>query len=196
MGDYRDEEDDNGGCCYFHPREMVIGVCAFCLHERLAAVSSSQKRFTKRHFHNTFRSLKKVFGLSRFVDRVEINFKSADACSSSLCSPEDSFISIKFEADGAALWDKEKIPKIPLNPQCDDSWSRGKGNKVEKIKKIVLKPFKPCGMPRWRRRIGRFFNLFRWKKFKKENRCKTTKVEGSRARFGWMRRLGKRSTNE
>ncbi|XP_073036587.1 uncharacterized protein [Primulina eburnea] len=188
MRDWRgDEEDDNGGervCCYFHPREMVIGVCAFCLHERLSAIASSQER-TKRHFHHTFCSLKKVFSLTRFFNRVE-NFKQrkksedSDGCSSSLCSQEDSFISIKFEANGVALWDKDKIPKIPLNSR---SWTHGKGNKVKKIKKSVLGRLKPCGMPRWRRRIGRFLDFFKWRKSKKESRCKRRKVEGSRARF-------------
>ncbi|XP_075482204.1 uncharacterized protein LOC142522598 [Primulina tabacum] len=201
MGDCRNEEDEDGGeriCCYFHPREMVIGVCSFCLQERLSAVASDQKR-AKHHFHHTFCSLKKVFALTRFVNRVE-NFKQekksddSDACSSSLCSQEDSFISIKFEANGVALWDKDKIPKIPLNLQCDKSWGDGNGNKVKK--KSVLEHLNPRGMLRWRRRVGRFFNLFRWNKSKKENRCKRRKVERSKARLGWIRCLRKRRTNE
>ncbi|XP_073295958.1 uncharacterized protein [Primulina huaijiensis] len=198
MSDWRHEEDDNGGervCCYFHPREMVIGVCAFCLHERLSAIASSQER-TKHHFHHTFCSLKKVFSLTRFFNRVE-NFKQrkisedSDGCSSSLCSQEDSFISIKFEANGVSLWEKEKIPKIPLNSRWGESRSHGKGNKVKKIKKSVLERLKPRSVPRWRRRIGRFFDLFRWKKSRKESRCKRRNVKGSRARFGWIRRLRK-----
>ncbi|KAK6115582.1 hypothetical protein DH2020_007851 [Rehmannia glutinosa] len=81
----------------------------------------------------------------------------------------NSFISIKFEDNGVASWDKGKISKMPFDHQCDNSWNDS-GKKAKKIKSVV-EHAKPRATLRWRRRIGHLFQVIRWKKSNKGNMC-------------------------
>lgn len=102
---------------------------------------------------------------------------------------EDSFISIKFEDNGVASWEKN----------CTVS----KGSTVENCKeaaketKTVIEHGKPRASLRWRKRIGHLFQLIRWKRSNKGNVCHVGgKVEGVKVRKGWIRTLTKRKTVE
>lgn len=77
MNNYRDAY---GPCCYFHPKEVIVGVCALCLRERLLALASKQghrpiSKDTNKSFWVLRRrpaiSLPKVFALGSFLQRLE-----------------------------------------------------------------------------------------------------------------------------
>ncbi|KAL2241837.1 UNVERIFIED_CONTAM: hypothetical protein Sindi_0301700 [Sesamum indicum] len=112
----------------------------------------------------------------------------------------DSFISIKFEENGVASWDKGKISEMPHDRQSEvlslnDSWE----NKGKKIKTVV-EHGKPRATLRWRRRIGQLLQLMiRWKRSSKANMCHvgTKQLEGgSRVKYGWVKTLTKRRAKE
>lgn len=84
--------------CYFHPKEMVVGICALCLNEKLLVLASKQGLL-----HQTRKSLSvktkktpivltKIFALTSLLNRLEIKHKkTADDdlyCQSSSTSPE------------------------------------------------------------------------------------------------------------
>ena len=110
----------------------------------------------------------------------------------------DSFISIKFEDNGAASWEKSKeLPKMPMqhsNMSLQQSLSKGGGDLG--VKAVIEHP-NPRGSMRWRKRIGHLFQLIRWKKSSKGNVCHVgTKIDGVKVRHGWIRTLTKRRTKE
>lgn len=75
--------DNYGGdhsCCYFHPKEVVVGICALCLKERLLSLAAKQGHLpppkdTRRSFRVLRRKpniiLPKVFALGSFLHRIE-----------------------------------------------------------------------------------------------------------------------------
>lgn len=105
----------------------------------------------------------------------------------------DSFISIKFEDNGVASWEKTKTTKVPLQHYTNIPFS-----KEAKGTKSVVEHAKPRGSLRWRKRIGHLFQLIRWKRSSKTNACHVgSKVEGVKVmRKGWIRTLTKRKTKE
>lgn len=102
----------------------------------------------------------------------------------------DSFISIKFEENGAGSWEKSTVlPKMSLehcNMALKQSLSKG-GD--EGVKAVIEHP-KPRGSVRWRKRIGDIFQLIRWKKTSKGNAYHVG------TRHGWIRSLTKRRSKE
>ncbi|KAI3991011.1 hypothetical protein MKX01_026195 [Papaver californicum] len=118
------EEGNYSNFCNVHPTKIQIGVCSLCLKERLvillATTSSkykqcSRRRSTSRKSHHIY-VLQKISALGLFLRRSgssrreqRLAGKSTDTddASTSTSSQEDSFISIKFEDDGNALWDKD-----------------------------------------------------------------------------------------
>ncbi|KAI3460579.1 hypothetical protein Pfo_017242 [Paulownia fortunei] len=173
MNEYRSDERR---WCYFHPRELVVGICALCLNERLLVLASKQGPLHQTHktFSVTPKKapivLTKFFALTSLLNRLDIKQQKPDQdCHSSSTSPEDSFISIKFEDNGAASWDKGKISKMPRDQQCEMSWNDS-WDKAKKIKSVV-EHAKPRATLRWRRRIGHLFQLIRWKRSSKGNTC-------------------------
>lgn len=102
-------------------------------------------------------------------------------------SASDSFISIKFEDNGAASWDKGMVSKAPLE----------QNNKEVRETKSVVEHAKQRAGLRWRKRIGQLFQLIRWKRSAKKNVCHVgSKVEGVKVRKGWIRTLTKRTSKE
>lgn len=88
---------DDRKWCYFHPRELVIGICALCLNERLLVLAS--KKGSLHQTHKTFSAttkkapivLTKIFALTNLLNRLEIKQqKPADDqyCHSSSTSQE------------------------------------------------------------------------------------------------------------
>ncbi|KAL3504170.1 hypothetical protein ACH5RR_034011 [Cinchona calisaya] len=212
MNEYRDDKT-----CYFHPREVVIGICALCLNERLLVLASQQEQqlhqpnntthhhtthtFTQHSRRNNPKNLgPRIFALSSLFNRLDLRHrKSDDQYSESPASQEDSFISIKFEDNGAASWEKNThvLPKkSPQQYNMALKQSFGKGGDEGVIKAVIEHP-KPHGSLRWRKRIGDMFQLIRWKKTGKGNVCHVgTKIDGVKVRHGWIRALTKRRTKE
>ena len=106
----------------------------------------------------------------------------------------ESFISIKFEENGKASWEKNTVSKVSLE-NCDDmSWNHH-SKEANKETKSIIEHGKSRDELRWRKRIGHMFQLIRWKRSNKGNVCHVgNKVEGVKVRKGWMRTLTKRKT--
>lgn len=75
--------------CYFHPKEVVVGICALCLKERLLILASKQghhpvpKENSHRLIHKAlYRKpsipLPKVFALGSFLHRLEFRHQRSD----------------------------------------------------------------------------------------------------------------------
>ncbi|KAE8701772.1 glucose-6-phosphate/phosphate translocator-related family protein [Hibiscus syriacus] len=196
MNGYR--EDDS--YCYFHPKQVVIGVCPLCLNDRLLILASKQgghssssssstrgsHRFLQKkpHIH-----LPKIFALGPLPHRRELkqrksqDFDDHDAST----SQEDSFISIKFEENGVSSWEKGKVSKVSLE-NCSMSWNPTLDKGLKEGNKSVIEHPKPGGSLRWRKRMGHLFQLVRWKR-------STNKAEGVKAmKKSWIiRTLTKRT---
>ncbi|KAL3641751.1 hypothetical protein CASFOL_012566 [Castilleja foliolosa] len=168
MNDYR---------CFFHPREFVIGICSLCLNERLLVLAAKQGPIHRRHHHHQTqkKTITKIFALTSLFNLLEIKKQKADDqyCISSSTSPEESFISIKFEDNGVASWDKGKISKMPFDQQLKTTmtWNENVKNDTKKIKSVVEHAKLPRAALRWRRRIGHLFQLVRLKKSSKGTMC-------------------------
>ncbi|KAK9271179.1 hypothetical protein L1049_026768 [Liquidambar formosana] len=194
-------------CCYFHPQEVVVGVCPLCLNERLLILASKQGHY-RTHQSVTHRkpplSFPKIFALPSFLHRLEFRHSKSDDfdhddASTSQEAFADSFISIKFEDNGVGSWEKSKskskststVSKVSLE-QCNNmSWNHS----FSKESKSVIEHAKPrASSLRWRKRIGHLFQLVRWKRSNKGN--VGSKVEGVKVRKGWIRTLTKRRTKE
>ncbi|KAJ9167089.1 hypothetical protein P3X46_021765 [Hevea brasiliensis] len=213
MNGYR---EDNS-CCYFHPKEVVTGVCPLCLNERLLILAAKQGQLPSSRPNQAFTtptrkpsiSLPKIFALGSLLNRLEFRHWKSDNNSDksdASTSPEESFISIKFEENGAASWEKGTVSNKVTLEQCAKSWNHdlSKENKDAKQAKdaketmSVIEHAKPRGSLRWRKRIGHLFQVIRWKRSNKGNNvCHVgTKVEGVKVRKGWIRTLTKRRTKE
>ncbi|KAL5704368.1 hypothetical protein ACHQM5_022808 [Ranunculus cassubicifolius] len=192
---------DDNPFCYFHPKEKLIGVCAFCLREKLLVLAAKQGHLPQHkndHQRKSSLTLTKIFALSFLIHRPNQN-KSIDfdQDTSTSTSLEVSFISIRFEDNGAPSWDKDmKNPKISLEPNNKKTLA----NKVtlEPINKgttkSVIEHVKPHASSLWwRKRIGQMFQLVRGKRSSKANVCHVgKKVGGVKVRKGWIRSLTKR----
>ncbi|XP_020228502.1 uncharacterized protein LOC109809573 [Cajanus cajan] len=178
--------------CYFHPKQLLIGVCPLCLNERLLIVAAKQGR----HHHNRSSSshslqtskpsssIHKIFAFGSLFTRHEShhckshNYDYDDVSP----SPEESFISIKFEENGVASWEKSTVSLEKCNKK-KMLWKHEKDKS-----RSVIEHGKSRDLLRWRRRIGHMFQLIRWKKG--GGVCHV----GTKVRKGWMRTLTKRKT--
>lgn len=107
----------------------------------------------------------------------------------------DSFISIKFEENGVASWDKGKITQISHDHQMPDLDKNTNKNKI-KIKSVI-EHSKPRASLRWRRPIGQLFHLIKWKRSSKGKVCHVgTKLEKEKVKYGWIRILTRRKAKE
>lgn len=68
MNVYRDPN-----LCYFHPKEIVVGVCALCLNERLLILASKRGRHQSSapSCRKTPINLSNIFAFSSFISRLE-----------------------------------------------------------------------------------------------------------------------------
>lgn len=103
MNDYGDDTDSSS-CCYFHPKQVVIGVCPLCLNERLLILASKQghsssssssssahrsKVVSDNKKQTGISNIPKIFALGSLLNRFEFrHWKSdisdqRDACTSS-----------------------------------------------------------------------------------------------------------------
>ncbi|XWS25142.1 hypothetical protein CRYUN_Cryun27aG0045200 [Craigia yunnanensis] len=208
MNGYR---EDNS-CCYFHPKEVVVGVCPLCLNERLVILASKQGQRSSSSIRGSHRiiqgvsqkkppiNLPKTFALGSLLNRLEFkHWKSENSDDhDASTSQEDSFISIKFEKNGVASWEKGTVSKVSLE-HCSMSWNPTLTKEVTKeqkeANKSVIEHAKPHASLRWPKRIGHLFQLIRWKRSSKANVSHMgSKVEGVKVmRKGWIRTLTKRT---
>ncbi|XP_051129444.1 uncharacterized protein LOC127250295 [Andrographis paniculata] len=206
MNEVQCRSDDRPLCC-FHPTELVVGVCAFCLNERLLVLASKQANLHRSHTTASPRkspiTIPKILALTSLLNRLDVKPHQPDddhqhhdvyLQSSSTCSPEDSFISIKFEDNGVASWGRES-KKRPHDLQCDMSLRKSWG--IAKNAKGVVEHAKPRVLPRWRRRIGHLFHAVRRKRSSKGNVCHVgTKLEATRVKYGWVKTLAKKRSKD
>ncbi|XP_010243862.1 PREDICTED: uncharacterized protein LOC104587825 [Nelumbo nucifera] len=201
-----DDYSEEKSCCYFHPKAVIVGVCALCLKERLLILAAKQGHIplseSRRNSileHRKFPiTLPKIFALGSLLNRLEfLQPKSADVSDDDYLStsPEDSFISIKFEDNGVASWDKGTSSRVSndlFHMHCNQKLS-----KEAREVKAVVEHNKPRATLRWRKRIGHLLQIIRWKRSNKSNVCHVgSKVEGVKVRKGWIRTLTKRRTME
>uniref|UniRef100_A0A5B6Z6U5 Uncharacterized protein n=1 Tax=Davidia involucrata TaxID=16924 RepID=A0A5B6Z6U5_DAVIN len=194
MNEYREDKP----CCYFHPKEVIVGVCPLCLNERLLILASKQGHLsqTKGTTHRTQSvmdrkphiSLPKIFALGSFLNRLDFRHKKFQ----DLDVQEDSFISMKFEENGVASWEKNTVSKVSDLEHCKMSWDQSLSE--DKGTKSVVEHAKPRGSLRWRKRMGHLFQLIRWKRTSKGN--VGSKLEGVKVRNGWIRFLTERRTKK
>lgn len=94
---------DDRKWCFFHPTELVVGICALCLKERLLLLAAAKKN-SLHQTHKTLglttkkspSSLTKIFALTSLLNRLEIkDHKSSadDQCCRSSSSSQDGKIS-------------------------------------------------------------------------------------------------------
>ncbi|MQL71718.1 hypothetical protein Taro_004043 [Colocasia esculenta] len=179
-------EDNPSTVCCFHPREVVVGVCALCLKERLLVLAARQGRQARRRSFSRAPSKKpsiaipKVFAFgSSLLHRLDSrhvqdsawdgDFDSDDSTE----SLDDSFISIKFEDDGQLSWDK-KGPQAP-HPGTSSSAAQCSSSSplaaAAGAQSLVEHPKRRDGSIRWRKRFGHLLRLPRWKRTSKASIC-------------------------
>ncbi|XP_059630753.1 uncharacterized protein LOC132273723 [Cornus florida] len=201
MNDYGDDRP----CCYFHPKEVIVGVCPLCLRERLLILASKEGHQSQTkgaygshsalHSRKPHITLPKIFALGSLLNRLELRHKKFDDSDdhhvdyTTSTSHEDSFISIKFEENGVASWEKNTVSKVSLEHCNNMSWNHSL-SKESKEAKSVVEHAKPRASLRWRKRIGQLFQLIRLKRSSKGNACHVgSKLEGVKVRNGWIRFL-------
>ncbi|KAE9608984.1 hypothetical protein Lal_00020577 [Lupinus albus] len=190
-------------CCYFHPKQIVIGVCPLCLNERLLILVAKQSH----HHHNSATkasshrlqsstnrkqqtSIHKIFSFSSLFSSRQC--KSQNLHYDVSPTPEDSFISIKFEENGVATWKNSTVSnKVTL-----ENWKWNHHSKKEN--KSVIEHENSHDTFRWRKRIGHIFQLIRWNNRTNGVCHVASKVEGVKVKKGnnWMKSLTKRKTKE
>ncbi|XP_004959955.1 uncharacterized protein LOC101757651 [Setaria italica] len=191
---------DSPYCC-FHPREVVVGVCAHCLKDRLLLLlnkdpttQQQQGQLRRRRTSSSSISLPKVFALgSSFLQRLDSRHHRPDHDdaahsdgTTSAASLDDSFISIKFEDNGKATWDSHtKAEAAPPAPVRSSSSSTSV---------LVVEHAKRGGVTRWRKQVvGRLLQLARWKRSAAALDGKKAAGDRSKARGrGWIRSLTRR----
>ncbi|PSS17525.1 RNA polymerase sigma factor RpoD like [Actinidia chinensis var. chinensis] len=164
----REYHGEDHPCCYFHPKEAnIVGVCPLCLNERLLILSA---KHTSQHSIIRNRNRPKIFAFGSLLNRFEFQHKRFDNSE----SPQDSFISMKFENNGIASWEKGKVSKVSLD-HCRISSNQSSNKETKR----VIEHVKPRGLLMWRKRIGRLFRLTKWERPTKWGVCHVgSKVEG------------------
>ncbi|CAA7047855.1 unnamed protein product [Microthlaspi erraticum] len=191
-------KDDSSPYCYFHPKAEYVGVCPLCLNERLLVLASKQRSSRTKHSSSSpIISLPKIFALSSLLSRLDLRHHRKFHPSSDLdvsTSQEDSFISIKFEDDGNASWEKKTVSKICVdntNSTCEKQQSP-----ITSTTSIVEHNSGKSSL-RWRKRIGHLFHVIKLRSGSSTSSCHVapSKVEGAKVRKqGWMvRTLTKKS---
>ncbi|CAL5414533.1 unnamed protein product [Camellia sinensis] len=208
MTEYREEDKP---CCYFHPKEAIIGVCPLCLNERLLILAAKQGHRPQSESTTTNRrrkpsiTLPKIFAfgslLHRFDQFQNKQLDESDYDTLASASPEDSFISIRFEDNGVSSWEKGTVSTKASLDHCKNiSWNHQSLMSKDSTKSIVVEHnAKPRGSLRWRKRIGHLFQLSRWRRSNRGGSvCHVgSKPEGVKVRSsGWIRTLTRRRTKE
>ncbi|KAL8144097.1 hypothetical protein V2J09_017129 [Rumex salicifolius] len=181
--------------CYQHPKQPLVGVCPFCLNEKLLSLETNQarrslrRRFRRRQEEGGCRKaagsnivgLPKMIALGSILNRLELRrrrrcrrrfygcdgggSKSDHNSQSTSTSLDDSFISIKFEENGVAFWDNNKVGKAASQEEDLNLTKEGiRWRSVSNSSTLVELPNGTRALLRWRKRIGHMLTLVKWKK--------------------------------
>ncbi|KAE9587189.1 hypothetical protein Lalb_Chr23g0271011 [Lupinus albus] len=186
--------------CYFHPKQVVIGVCPLCLNERLIIVAAKQGNYHNSVSKASLRFQSSLNTKQPSTSSIHNIFAFGSLFTSKQCksdenldydvspTPEESFISIKFEENGVASWEKSTISNKVSIENC--KWN----NDQSKKNKSVIEHGKSRDIYRWRKRIGHMFHLIRWNNT--SGLCHVTnKAEGVKGRkSNLMRTITKKKT--
>ncbi|GAA0146074.1 hypothetical protein LIER_06111 [Lithospermum erythrorhizon] len=167
------EHRDGKTWCYLHPEELVIGVCAMCLHQRLLILAKKQQQQQRRQHDNhnysssssSCISLHKVFAFGSLLHRLHIvrRRKSSDDTTTASISQQESFISINLEDNSikSSSWEKKAIVPKVLVPSSDHQ----NDSQRSITKSCLAEHTKPRSSNlRWPNQIGHWFQLIAWKK--------------------------------
>ncbi|XP_065882154.1 uncharacterized protein [Euphorbia lathyris] len=192
--------------CYFHPKEELIGICPLCLNERLLLLAAKQAHHhpssSSSNSRKTSLNLPKIFAFSSLLSRHWRSDHSdiTKSIPSSSSSPEEeSFISIKFEDNGAALWEKGINGNVSNKTSFNPNFKQSKQGKDTSATMSVIEHTKPRGGSlRWRKRIDHLFQVIKRKRSNRANVCHvSSKAEGVKVmRKSWIRILTRRRTKE
>ncbi|CAN7127701.1 unnamed protein product [Brassica rapa subsp. narinosa] len=184
-------KDDSSPYCYFHPKEKYVGVCPFCLNERLLVLASKQRSSRTKHLSSSpiIGSLPKIFALSSLLSRLDLRLHRKFHPSSDLdvsTSQEDSFISIKFGNDGNASWERKTVSKV-----CVDNNTNSTCKTQQSPITSIVEYNSPKSSLKWRKRIGHLFHVIKLRSGSSTSSChvasSSSKVEGTKVRKqGWM----------
>ncbi|KAG5379068.1 hypothetical protein IGI04_026910 [Brassica rapa subsp. trilocularis] len=184
-------KDDSSPYCYFHPKEKYVGVCPFCLNERLLVLASKQRSSRTKHLSSSpiIGSLPKIFALSSLLSRLDLRLHRKFHPSSDLdvsTSQEDSFISIKFGNDGNASWEKKTVSKV-----CVDNNTNSTCKTQQSPITSIVEYNSAKSSLKWRKRIGHLFHVIKLRSGSSTSSChvasSSSKVEGTKVRKqGWM----------
>ncbi|EOA37107.1 hypothetical protein CARUB_v10010313mg [Capsella rubella] len=187
-------KDDSSPYCYFHPKEEYVGVCPLCLNERLLVLASKQRSSRTKHSSSSpIISLPKIFALSSLLSRLDLRHRkfhpSSDLDVST--SQEDSFISIKFENDGNASWEKKAVvTKVCVdNNNTANSTCKKEQSPIIMSSTSIVEHNTAKSSLRWRKRISHLFHVVRLRSGSSTTSCHvaSSKVEGAKVRKqGWM----------
>ncbi|CAN8304522.1 unnamed protein product [Cochlearia groenlandica] len=191
-------KDDISPYCYFHPKEEYVGVCPLCLNERLLVLASKQRQsFRTKHSSSssssssTIINLPKIFALSSLLSLLDLRHRkfhpSNDLDVST--SQEDSFISIKFENDGNASWEKKEVTKVCVDNNTNSKTCKEQQSPVTTSTTSIVEHNTAKSSLRWRKRIGHLFHVIKVKSRLPAASCHvaSSKVEGAKVRkHGWM----------
>ncbi|KFK36201.1 hypothetical protein AALP_AA4G090900 [Arabis alpina] len=160
------ENQSSLSSCNIHPIESIEGVCPLCLNERLLVLASLQRlrpsspspsyhtiKEPKTILRNS--SKKKNIRLFSFFGFFELRHHKSNHQTTSIISPEDSFISIKFEENGATSWEKGNA-RSELE-HCKASWDHHVMVHTKK-QEIIAHP-KPRLLLTWTKRISRLVHV-------------------------------------
>ncbi|KFK44288.1 hypothetical protein AALP_AA1G238700 [Arabis alpina] len=198
-------KDDSSPYCYFHPKEEYVGVCPLCLNERLLVLASKQRSSlrTKHSSSSPIISLPKIFALSSLLSRLDLRHRkfhpSSDLDVST--SQEDSFISIKFEDDGNASWEKKAVvSKVCVDNNTNSRTCTKEQSPITSTTSIVEHNSAKSSL-RWRKRIGHLFHVIKLRSGSSTScHVASSKVDGGGANVrkqGWMvRTLTRRKTKK
>ncbi|KAL0799914.1 hypothetical protein Bca101_055089 [Brassica carinata] len=183
-------KDDSSPYCYFHPKEKYVGVCPFCLNERLLVLASKQRSSRTKHLSSSpiISTLPRIFALSSLLSRLDLRNHRKFHPSSDLdvsTSQEDSFISIKFENDGNASWEKKTVSKV-----CVDNNTNSTCKTQQSPITSIVEHNSAKSSLKWRKRIGHLFQVIKLRSGSSTSSCNvasSSKVEGTKVRKqGWM----------
>ncbi|KAL1196185.1 hypothetical protein V5N11_035299 [Cardamine amara subsp. amara] len=184
-------KDDSSPYCYFHPKEEYVGVCPLCLNERLLVLASKQRSSRTKHSSSSpIISLPKIFALSSLLNRLDLRhrkFHPSDDLDVST-SQEDSFISIKFENDGNASWEKKTVSKVCVDNTTNSTCNKKQQSPIVTTTSIVEHNSAKSSL-RWRKRIGQLFHVIKLRSGSSTSSCHvaSSNVEGAKVRKqGWM----------
>ncbi|XP_043707388.1 uncharacterized protein LOC122656800 [Telopea speciosissima] len=147
--------------CHFHPTEVIVGVCALCVKEKLLNLASEQAhRNLIKNIHNARKGLPKAFAFGSFPqNHLKLITKSSDdARKNAFSGNEEVIISIKFGDDGGnRLWDKGASSRSRLEI-CNPS-STYCFNKARRRSMSIVEHTRPTRTIWWRKRVDHLFKL-------------------------------------